>query len=262
MFFKTLRDLAKPQIVAIFDLLKRSDGLSVGELSSALDMSYMGVKQYCIDLEKRGYLTTWRRAKETGRPELTYRLSAKGQLLFPQHSNELSMEILDAVRQLHGPTAAEKVLYQYFLKKSEGYVKRIKGKSLTERAASFAKLREAEGHCAQLDYDPRHGLRLTEYHSPLSELAKAYPSMAKMEEAMISRILQTPVHRSAESAASMTRLIFHIQGATVAAPTASFTPEAATAASAASPAPLTPARALTPKRATSQPEAEELLLSL
>ena len=67
MFFRTLRDLAKPQIVAIFDALKRSDGLAVGDLAAALDMSYMGVKQYCVELEKRGYLDTWRRAKETGR---------------------------------------------------------------------------------------------------------------------------------------------------------------------------------------------------
>jgi predicted ArsR family transcriptional regulator len=218
MFFKTLRDLARPQIVAIFDVLKRSDGLAVGDLADALKMSYMGVKQYCIELEKRGYLDTWRRAKETGRPELTYRLTPKAQCLFPQHSNELSLEILDAVRQLHGPTAAEKILYQYFLKKADAYAKKIKGKSLIERATSLARLRDAEGHCAQVDYDPRHGLRLTEYHSPLAELIKLYPSVAKMEEAMLSRLLLAPVQRDMSTVSGLMRITFLVAGATLPPP--------------------------------------------
>ena len=218
MFFRTLRDLARPQIVAIFDVLKRSDGLAVGDIAEALKMSYMGVKQYCVELEKRGYLDTWRRAKETGRPELTYRLTAKAQVLFPQHSNELSLEILDAVRQLHGPTAAEKILYQYFLKKTEAYAKKIKGKSLIERATSLARLRDAEAHCAQVDYDPRHGLRLTEFHSPLAELIKAYPSVAKMEEAMLSRLLQAPVQREMSAVSGLTRITFLVAGATLPPP--------------------------------------------
>jgi|GEM_PF-95272 len=222
MFFRTLRDLAKPQIVAIFDVLKRSDGLAVGDLAEALKMSYMGVKQYCIELEKRGYLDTWRKARETGRPELTYRLTPKAQLLFPQYSNELSMEILDAVRRLHGPTAAEKILYQYFLRKTESYSKKIKGKSLIERASSLAKLRENEGHCAQVDYDPRHGLRLTEYHSPLSDLIKTYPSVAKMEESMLSKLLQAAVHREMSVISGLMRITFLVAGASLppAAPSA------------------------------------------
>ena len=63
MFLKTLRDIARPQVVAIFDAIKRSDGLSVTEIARELKMSYMGIKQHCLDLEKKGYLDTWRRAK-------------------------------------------------------------------------------------------------------------------------------------------------------------------------------------------------------
>ncbi len=215
MFFRTLRDLAKPQIVAIFDALKRSDGLAVGDLAAALDMSYMGVKQYCIELEKRGYLDTWRRAKETGRPELTYRLTPKAQLLFPQESNDLCMEILEAVRHLHGANAAEKILYQYFLKKTDFYHKKVKGISIIEKAESLARIRENEGYCAQLDHDPVHGLRLTEFHSPFSDLIKIFPTVAKMEETMVSRVLQAPVHREMTAVSGQTRITFLVAGATL-----------------------------------------------
>ena len=194
--------------------------MAVGDIAKALKMSYMGVKQYCVELEKRGYLDTWRRPRETGRPELTYRLTGKAQALFPQHSNELSLEILEAVRQLHGVHAAEKVLYQYFVKKTEFYLKKIKGKSLIERATSLARLRDAEAHCTQVDYDARHGLRLTEFHSPLADLIKLYPSVAKMEEAMLSRLLQVSVQRELSSVSGLMRITFLIAGATLPPPPA------------------------------------------
>ena len=59
-FFKFLRDIARPQWLDIMKHLKQSSGLSVNELASKLEMSYMGVKQHCVELEKRGYLDTWR----------------------------------------------------------------------------------------------------------------------------------------------------------------------------------------------------------
>ena len=69
MFLKVMRDFSRPHWVDIVQAIKGSAGLSVAELSKILKMSYMGVKQHCVDLEKKGYLTTWRRPKKMGRPK-------------------------------------------------------------------------------------------------------------------------------------------------------------------------------------------------
>ena len=70
MSLALLRDLSRPKLLDIVMLLKRSPGLSVNEMSGALCMSYMGVKQNCVQLEKLGYLDTWLRPKKAGgRPE-------------------------------------------------------------------------------------------------------------------------------------------------------------------------------------------------
>ena len=65
-----LQDISRPQWYDIMRHLKQSQGLVVGELCEKLDMSYMGVKQHCVALEKLGYLDTWRRPKKVGRPEI------------------------------------------------------------------------------------------------------------------------------------------------------------------------------------------------
>jgi predicted ArsR family transcriptional regulator len=218
MFLKTVRDIAKPQVVAILDLIKRSTGMSVSEVSRSLNMSYMGVKQYCIELEKKGYLDTWRRPKSIGRPEKTYRLTAKAQTLFPQMSNELTLEILQCIQKIYGATAAEKLLFNYFARKADGYIRRMKGRSVAERMSWLAHLRDQEGYCSQVECDSRAGLRITEYHSPFDEIAERFPSVRRMEEAMFAKVLQTGVTRSEEHASGLARFTFVIQGLAVASP--------------------------------------------
>lgn len=80
MFFKAFRDVARPHWYEIITTLKCSTGMSVGELSKELKMSYMGIKQHCIELHKRGYLDTWRRPGSKGRPEMEYRLTDKSEV--------------------------------------------------------------------------------------------------------------------------------------------------------------------------------------
>jgi predicted ArsR family transcriptional regulator len=210
MFLKAVRDIAKPQQFAIIDLLKRSTGMSVSEIGRAINMSYMGVKQHCVDLEKKGWLDTWRRPVPNGRPEKLYRLTDKGAALYPEAGNEMTLELLQSAQEIYGHSAPEKLLWNYFTRRADGYLKRLKGHSIAERAASFAKLRNLEGHCADVEYDHTLGLRITEYHSPLKEIAAAWPSVHRMEEQMFSRVLNVPVQRIEERASGLTRISFRI----------------------------------------------------
>lgn len=210
MFLKTARAIAKPQTFAILDLLKRSEGLSVNEIAKSLKLSYMGVKQYCNELEKKGMIDTWRRPKDTGRPEMSYRLTEKANSLYPEVGNELALNLLETSQQLFGANAAERLLYGWFTKKTEGYLKKIKGETASERAESFAKLRDQEGCCAQVEVDHANGFRVVEFHSPLKEIAAKYPSVLVMEEKMFSRILGVPVERSERRQSGLVRIEFLI----------------------------------------------------
>lgn len=211
MFLKIARDFSRPHWFDIVNLLKRSTGMSVGELSKALKMSYMGIKQHCIDMEKKGYLDTWRRPKPMGRPEKVYRLTPKANALFPQVGAEFSLEILRAVRQVYGPTAPDKLLFQRFQKESDRYAAKVKGTSIADRATRFAKLRDAEGFCSECEFDRSEGgLVIVEYHTPLGAIADEFPSVHKMEEAMFGRVLRSQVTRYLEKASGLTRICFRI----------------------------------------------------
>lgn len=76
-----LREMLNSPALEVIQRLKYSTGMPVRALSTAMQMSYMGVKQHCVELEKAGFLDTWRKAKGAGRPEKWYRLTPKAVLL-------------------------------------------------------------------------------------------------------------------------------------------------------------------------------------
>ena len=132
MFPKVFHDLSKPKLMQLLESIKRSEGKAVAELAEELEMSYMGVKQHCIKLEEMGYVKPWRvPRKEAGRPEKLYCLTEKCKGLFPKVGVELTLNVLESVRELYGESAPEKLLYHHFQQMGEKWAKNVKkGKSL------------------------------------------------------------------------------------------------------------------------------------
>jgi predicted ArsR family transcriptional regulator len=197
VMLQNAREIAPSVAWDILLRIKRSGGLSVNELCAQLKMSYMGVKQHCDALKKRGYLDTWRRPKPTGRPEKIYRASDKLDTVLPQWGNELSLGLLNVVVQLNGETAAERLLHHYFLQKTERLLPKIKGTTLKLRAQEVAKLRSADGCLCTCESDSPAHVRLVEHHNPLSEIARLYPGVCEMETRMIAKFLDARVERVA-----------------------------------------------------------------
>jgi len=172
-------------------------------------MSYMGIKKHCIALEKLGYLDTWRRPKQVGRPEKLYQLTEKASTLFPGIGDDVTMAMLDAAAHID-PNAAEKMLYAYFQNVSVQYQKKVAGNSIIDRATSLAKLREAQGYFSHCEYDPTEGLRIVEHHNPLEPLFQKYPTVERMEEQVFERVLGSPVERTVQRASGLRLYRFDI----------------------------------------------------
>jgi predicted ArsR family transcriptional regulator len=195
-------ELGRSQRLRIIHMLKKTQGLAIGELASRLDLSYMGVKQHCEELERQGFLDTRRRPKPIGRPEIVYRLTAKASSFFPAAANPATIKILQAARQLYGPNAPEKLLVALFREKAKGYAERLKeGGDLKTRAARLAKLRDEEGCLCEFVDGPQP--LILEYHSSIMDLIEAFPLVRRLEKEMFERLLQTHVERHEERASGL-----------------------------------------------------------
>jgi predicted ArsR family transcriptional regulator len=151
---KLLRKLAKSQKYLILAEIKRSQGLSVSQLCERINLSYMGVKQHCVSLERDGYLDTWRRPKGMGRPEKAYRLTPQAQEFFPSEHTNFTGEILRSLEEVYGPAAPEKILYQIFQNQTVKLQAKVTGNSLEERIRSLVALRDQDGYMSEYYFNP------------------------------------------------------------------------------------------------------------
>lgn len=213
MFKEIFKEMFHPSKAAIITSLKRSDGLPVSEVAKEVEMSYMGVKQHCINLEKMGFVESWRvPRKEVGRPEKLYRLTDKSDDLFPVAGVELTLSLLDGVKSVFGENAPEKLLLRYYENKKEEWHKSLgKKKSVAEKAKKLSELREDDGYFNKCSFDKENGLMIKEFHNPMKPIFKVYPAAQRFELEMIEELLGTSVKRElADGPHGQKQIVFEI----------------------------------------------------
>ena len=192
---RLLAEIGRTQRLEIINSLKRTKGMSVNELVGKMGMSYMGIKQHCLTLQRDGYLDTWRRPQKMGRPEMVYRLTRRSHDLFPSDSNQFTVELLEAIRDIHGPNAPEKLLYNVFEKRTAALKAKVKGDTVADRAKWLAKMRDNEGHMSEFRPSEKDGPQILECHSPILNLLEKYPIIGRLEQEMVEAVLGTKVRR-------------------------------------------------------------------
>ena len=103
------------------------------------------------------------------------------------------------------------MLFSYFQKKGDRYAKKAKGGSVVERATWLAKLRDKEGYLSECAFDKEDGFRMVEYHSPYTLLAQKYPTVYRMEQQMLERVIGTRIERTEEKASGLVKYLFRVR---------------------------------------------------
>jgi predicted ArsR family transcriptional regulator len=211
---KLIAAVARSARLRVLNLLKRTQGLSVQEIADRLGMSYMGIKDHCTDMEKRGLLDARREPREgnTGRPRMIYRLTGRAHELFPTASNPLTLELLDAAKMLFGPASAEKLLMLVWQQKMEAFLEKVKGPDPEARTDALARARDEAGHMAVVEKGSDGRLKIVEHHCPFLDVLRAYPVVVRLETEMFGRLLGVSVERHEENAGGLYRAEFVLKG--------------------------------------------------
>lgn len=208
---RLLRKIAKSQKYQILSEIKRSQGLSVSELCDRISLSYMGVKQHCVALEKDGYLDTWRRPKGMGRPEKAYRLTPLAQEFFPTEYTNFTLEILENVTKVYGPVAVEKLLYQIYQNHNDRLKDQVKGNNLEEKARSLATLRDQEGYMSEYYFDAETKThQIIEYNNPVLAIGEKYPILFQLESQLFENMLGVKAEREMERVSGLYKCTFSL----------------------------------------------------
>ena len=192
---RLIAEIGRTQRLEILNSLKRTKGMSVNELVDKMKMSYMGIKQHCLTLQRDGYLDTWRRPQKMGRPEMVYRLTRRSHDLYQADSNQFTLDLMKSAQEIYGPNAPEKLLYNVFEKKTAALKTKAKGDTVAERAKWLARFRDGEGYMSQFRNDGEGGSHILECHSPIMNVLERYPIIARLEQDLFEAVLRTSVRR-------------------------------------------------------------------
>ena len=127
---------------AIAKLLKTEGPIDSAQLAERLGLTTMAVRQHLYALQREGLVTAEERPVPIGRPAKFWRLTREADHLFPEAYAELSVALIDSVKDAFGDEGLERVLTSRCARQRVDYGKRIKpGDSLEKKLAALAKVR-------------------------------------------------------------------------------------------------------------------------
>ncbi len=136
----------------ILDYLRRQGRATVKDLDAHLGLTSTGVRQHLTVLEREGLVEAQEERGHVGRPALVYRLTTKGDGIYPKKYDQLANVLLEEVRDLAGSQALQTLLRRVADRFAEPYQTRLDGKPLASRvdeAARIIRERGSEAECVQ-----------------------------------------------------------------------------------------------------------------
>jgi predicted ArsR family transcriptional regulator len=150
----------------------------------------MAVRQHLYALQREGLVTAEERPVPIGRPAKFWHLTREADQFFPEAYAELSVALIDSVKDAFGDEGLERVLTSRCARQKTDYGKRIRpGDSLAKKLQELAKVRTEEGYMAQVRKDADGSYLLVENHCPICAAANACQGFCSTELELFRSVL-------------------------------------------------------------------------
>jgi predicted ArsR family transcriptional regulator len=175
---------------AIAKLLKTEGPIDSAQLAQRLGLTAMAVRQHLYALQREGLVTSEDRPVPIGRPAKFWRLTREADHLFPEAYAELSVALINSVKDAFGDEGLERVLTSRCARQRMDYGKRIGQKDSLERKLNeLAKVRTEEGYMAEIRREDDGGFLLVENHCPICAAANACQGFCSTELDLFRSVL-------------------------------------------------------------------------
>ncbi|QYO63918.1 helix-turn-helix transcriptional regulator [Leptolyngbya sp. 7M] len=197
---------------AIVNILKQQGATDAQELASHLSISAMAVRQHLYALQAEQLVTYYEEAREMGRPAKLWQLTPAADRLFPDGYADLTLSLLDSVKEAFGEAGLEQLLDVRTRHQLEAYQSAIPAQtSLGQKLEALASLRTEEGYMAEIQTLDEGTFLLIENHCPICAAATACTGLCARELEIFQRILlDAVVERTEHIIAGERRCVYRV----------------------------------------------------
>jgi predicted ArsR family transcriptional regulator len=189
----------------ILQLLKTKGQQTSQQLADWLGITMMGARKHLLNLAEQGLVvaatdqsatTTTVMGSGRGRPQQYWRLTKTGHQYFPDRHADVSLQLIDGVRQLFGAAGLEQLIQQREQQQQLLYLEKLSNfGDLAAKVQQLAELRQQEGYLAEAyllapqpvgshkqDQDsPNSSWVLVEHHCPICAAATLCQNFCRSE---------------------------------------------------------------------------------
>ncbi|MBD2070098.1 transcriptional regulator [Leptolyngbya sp. FACHB-671] len=188
---------------AIVQLLKQEGSLDAETLAARLGITAMAVRQHLYALQGEQLVTYQEQPRRMGRPAKLWQLTPAADRLFPDGYAELTLSLLNSVKEAFGEAGLDRLLEVRTRQQLETYTQQMEGKlapdttaeqTLKQRLHKLAEIRTHEGYMAEVQAQPDGSFLFVENHCPICAAATACTGLCAKELEIFQSILGNEIN--------------------------------------------------------------------
>jgi predicted ArsR family transcriptional regulator len=173
-------------------LIKTRGPQTAQQLAALLDLTSMGARRQLEAWQEKGMLTYEDVADKPGRPARRWMLTEAGHARFPDRHADLTVQLIDQVRQLFGDAGLDRLIASREQISEQQYRQHLQGaRALPDRVAALVRARTVEGYMAEVETRADGALLLIENHCPICAAARQCQQFCRSELDLFQRVLGT-----------------------------------------------------------------------
>jgi predicted ArsR family transcriptional regulator len=180
----------------VLHLLKTRGPQLAADAGVFLGTSGEAARQQLVKLAASGLVQATSEVRGVGRPTQVWQLTAQGHARFPDTHSDLTLQLLQTVRETFGEAAIDRLIDVRERQTQALYEQEMEGLTdLKARVERLATLRTREGYMAEWSEQPDGALILVENHCPICAAATACQGFCRAELQVFEQVLQAKVER-------------------------------------------------------------------
>lgn len=196
----------------LLHLLKTRGPQQAADAGVVLGMTAEAARQQLAKLATAGMVEAFSQVRGVGRPSQFWQLTQAGNKHFPDTHSELTVQLLDTVRQAFGEQAIDRLIDMREQTSRQLYQRELSGlPELKDRVARLAQLRTREGYMAEFEALEDGTFLLIENHCPICAAATACQGFCRAELMVFEQVLQARVERVEHILAKARRCAYTIR---------------------------------------------------
>lgn len=176
--------------------LKKAQPLAVKEFAERFKVSANAVRRHLKELEAAGLIHAERTQQGVGAPAYVYRLTERGESLFPNGYRDTLTAFLDHVAEKSGRAAVVEVFEARYAELARKLKAELAVAPDTERLSVVARVLSEAGYMAEW-HDTNGTFHLAEHNCAMHAVALKYPELCAAEERFLQAVLDAEVRREA-----------------------------------------------------------------